>query len=159
MSFYWDNLLTLAKPQRDPDGMLALHLPLGDTAIAGVASEDIGRVARRVLRQPSETIGATIPVVGEHLTGAQMAAGLSTVLGEPVAYRPPTHDQFRQLGIPGAEELGNMFQYYAEFPESYLGRRDLEVARVFNPDPLALTDFLAAHRGELAGRSSTGGNR
>jgi uncharacterized protein YbjT (DUF2867 family) len=150
MSFYWDNLLGLAKPQRDPDGTLALHLPLGDTAIAGVASEDIGQVARRVLRQPAETIGATIPVVGEYLTGEQMASALSTVLGEPVAYRPPTHDMFRSFGFPGADELGNMFQYYTEFPGSYVGRRDLAIARAFNPDRLSLTDFLAAHRAELA---------
>jgi len=149
MSFYWDNLLGLAKPQRDPDGTLALHLPLGDTAVAGVASEDIGRVARRVLRHPAETIGATVPVVGEYLTGEQMAAALGAVLGEPVAYRPATHDQFRAFGFPGADELGNMFQYYAEFPESYLGRRDLATARAVNPDPLGLTDFLTAHRAEL----------
>jgi uncharacterized protein YbjT (DUF2867 family) len=150
LSFYWDNLLGLAKPQRDPDGTLAMHLPLGDAAIAGVASDDIGTVALRVLRQPTETIGATVPVVGEYLTGEQMTAALSTVLGEPVAYRPPTHDQFRSLGFPGADELGNMFQYYAEFPESYLGRRSLEAAREFNPSPLSLTDFLTAHRAELA---------
>ncbi|WP_306213782.1 NmrA/HSCARG family protein [Actinoplanes sp. RD1] len=149
MSFYWDNLLGLAKPQRDPDGTLAMHLPLGDTPVAGVASEDIGQVALHVLRRPAETIGATIPVVGAHATGKQMAAALGTVLGEPVAYRPPTHDQFRGFGFPGAEELGNMFQYYAEFPESYLGRRDLDAARAYNPDPLSLADFLTAHRAQL----------
>jgi uncharacterized protein YbjT (DUF2867 family) len=149
MSFYWDNLLGLAKPQRDPDGTLAVHLPLGDTPVAGVASEDIGRVALHVLRQPSETIGATVPVVGAYATGEQMAEALGTVLGEPVAYRPATHDQFRGFGFPGADELGNMFQYYADFPESYLGRRDLEAAHAFNPDPLSLTDFLTTHRAEL----------
>ncbi|WP_433205520.1 NmrA/HSCARG family protein [Dactylosporangium sp. CS-047395] len=144
MSFYWDNLLT--QPQRDPDGTLALHLPLEDTPIAGVASEDIGRVARRVLQDPSSTIGATVPVVGEYRTGAEMAAALSVALGERVAYRPPTADQYRNLAFPGAEELGNMFQYYAEFPESYLGRRSLEAAHAFNPHWLTLPDFLAAHR-------------
>jgi uncharacterized protein YbjT (DUF2867 family) len=149
MSFYWDNLLGLARPQRDPDGTLAVHLPLGDTPIAGIASDDIGQVALRVFQQPAETIGATIPVVGEYLTGEQMTAALSAVLGEPVAYRPPTYEQFRSFGFPGADELGNMFQYYAEFPESYLGRRDLQAARAFNPDPLSLTDFLTAHRAEL----------
>jgi uncharacterized protein YbjT (DUF2867 family) len=151
MSFYWDNLLGLAKPQRDPDGTLAFHLPLGDAPVAGVASDDIGRVTRRVLHRPAETIGATIPVVGESLTGAQMAAALSTAVGEPVAYRPPTADQFRSFGFPGADELGNMFQYYAEFPDSYLGRRDREEARAFNPEPRSLTDFLTAHRTELTG--------
>ncbi|MGW2640949.1 NmrA/HSCARG family protein [Streptomyces sp. NPDC001348] len=149
LSFFWDNLLTLARPQRDPDGTLALHLPLGDAAVAGVASDDIGQVALRVLRQPSETIGATVPVAGDHLTGEQMAAALATVLGEPVAYRPPSHDQFRGLGFPGADELGNMFQYYAEFSGSYLGRRAREATRAFNPDPLSLTDFLVARRAEL----------
>ncbi|MGW0194097.1 NmrA/HSCARG family protein [Nonomuraea sp. NPDC003201] len=149
MSFYWDNLLGLARPQRDPDGTLAVHLPLGDTAIAGVASDDIGKVVLSVLRQPAETIGLTVPVVGEYLTGEQMTAVLGAVLGEPVAYRPPTHEQFRSFGFPGADELGNMFQYYAEFPESYLGRRNLGAARAFNPNPLSLTDFLTAHRAEL----------
>ncbi|MEW9555266.1 NmrA/HSCARG family protein [Nonomuraea sp. NPDC050783] len=149
LSFFWDNLLTLAKPQRDPDGTLALHLPLGDAAVAGVASDDIGQAVLRVLRRPSETVGATVPVAGEHLTGEQMAAALGTVLGEPVAYRPLSHDQFRGLGLPGADELGNMFQYYAEFSGSYLGLRDREATRAFDPEPLSLIDFLAAHRAEL----------
>jgi uncharacterized protein YbjT (DUF2867 family) len=110
---------------------------------------DIGQAVLHVLRRPAETIGATVPVASEHLTGEQIAAALGTVIGEPVAYRPPTHHQVRSLGFPGAAELGNMFQYYTEFPESYLGRRDLDAARTVNPHPLSLTDFLAAHRAEL----------
>ena len=62
---------------------------------------------------------------------------------------PTTYDQLRSLGFFGADELGNMFRYYAEFPESYLGRRNPGVARAFDPDPIRLTDFLAAHRAEL----------
>jgi uncharacterized protein YbjT (DUF2867 family) len=150
MSFYWDNLLSLQKPQRDPDGTLALHLPIGDTAIAGAPSDDIGQAVLQVLRRPAQTIGATIPVTSDHLTGEQIAAALGAALGEPVAYRPPTHDQVRALGFLGAQELGNMFQYYTEFPGSYLSRRDLEAARAVNPNPVSLTDFLAAHRAELA---------
>src|SRR5690349_13085804 len=143
VSFYWDNLITDLKPQRDPDGTIALHLPMGGTPIAGIASEDIGQVALSAFQRPAETIGATLGVAGEHLTGEQIAAAFSEVLGEPVAYRPLTHDQFRGLGFPGAVELGNMFQYYAEFPESYLGRRDVEVARSINPGWLSLAEFLA----------------
>jgi uncharacterized protein YbjT (DUF2867 family) len=151
MSFYWDNLITLMKPQRDPDGTLALHLPIGDTAIAGASSDDLGQAVLRVLRRPSETIGARLAVASEYLTGEQMAAALSAVVGEPVAYRPPTHDQFRGFGFPGAVELGNMFQYYTEFSEYYNGRRDLEAAHALNPNWLSLADFLAAHRDELVG--------
>jgi hypothetical protein len=43
-----------------------------------------------------------------------------------------------------------VFQYYTEFPGSYLGRRDLDAAHAFNPDRRSPTDFLAAHRAELA---------
>ena len=149
MSFYWDGLLDGLRPQRDPDGTLALHVPLGDTAVAGISSDDIGRTALRVFQQPERTIGATVPAVSEYLTGEQIAATISTVVGEPVAYRPATHDQFRAFGFPGADELGNMFQYYTEFPDSYLGRRDLDIAHTFNPNWSSLRDFLAAHREEL----------
>lgn len=151
MSFYWDNLIALMKPQRDPDGTLALHVPIGDTAIAGASSDDLGQAVLRVLQQPSETIGTTLAVVGEYLTGQQMAAALSAVVGESVAYRPPTHDQFRSFGFPGAVELGNMFQYYTEFSEHYNGRRELKAAHALNPNWISLADFLAAHRDELVG--------
>ncbi|MFC6018383.1 NmrA/HSCARG family protein [Plantactinospora solaniradicis] len=151
VSFYWDNLLTDVKPQRDPDGVLALHLPIGDTPIAGIAAEDIGHAVVSAFQRPAETIGVTLGIAGEHLTGDQIAATFSRVLGEPVVYRPLTHDQFRGLGFPGAVELGNMFQYYAEFPESYLGRRDVELMRSINPDWRSLADFLANHRDRLAG--------
>ncbi|WP_432570834.1 NmrA/HSCARG family protein [Kineococcus sp. SYSU DK005] len=149
MSFYWDQLLADLAPQRDDDGTLALHLPVGDAPVAGIASDDIGRIVLNVLRRPTDTIDATVPAVSDTLTGEQMADAFSTALGEPVAYRPLTPAQFRGFGFPGAEELGNMFQYYAEFPQSYSGRRDLQSARVYNPDWSSLGDFLTAHRDRL----------
>ncbi|MDP9794273.1 uncharacterized protein YbjT (DUF2867 family) [Catenuloplanes nepalensis] len=153
MSFYWENLLGDLAPQRDPDGTLALHLAMGDTAVAGVSMDDLGAIVVRVLQQPAETIGTTVPVATEHLTGEEIADAFGTVLGEPVAYRPPTHDQLRGFGFPGADELGNMFQYYAEFPESYLGRRDPATVRAMHPGWHTLADFLAAHRDDLTTRS------
>jgi hypothetical protein len=159
MSFYWDNLITLMKPQRDPDGTLALHLPIGETAIAGASSDDLGQVVLHILQQPSEMIGTTQAVVGEFLTGEQIATALGAVIGEPVAYRPPTHDQFRGFGFPGAVELGNMFQYYTEFSEYYNGLRDLDASRALNPEGLGLADFLAAHRDELAPEQSAPASR
>ncbi|MEV6851056.1 NmrA/HSCARG family protein [Actinoplanes sp. NPDC051411] len=150
LTFYWDNLLTDLKPQRDPDGVVALHLPMGTSAIAGIASEDIGAVTLSAFRRPSETIGATITPAGEHLTGEEIADVFTKVTGEHVAYRPPTFDQFRGFGFPGAEELGNMFQYYAEFPEAFLGRRDVEKHYSINPGWLSLEQFLTRHRDEIA---------
>ncbi|GAA0292303.1 NmrA/HSCARG family protein [Kineococcus aurantiacus] len=150
MSFYWDQLLGDLKPQRDDDGTLALHLPVGDAPVAGIASDDIGQVVLHVLQRPGASTGVTVPAVSDILTGEQMAAAFTAVLGEPVAYRPLTPAQFRGFGFPGAEELGNMFQYYADFPDAYNGRRDLELAHTVNPHWSNLTGFLTAHRDQLA---------
>jgi uncharacterized protein YbjT (DUF2867 family) len=150
MSFYWDQLLGGVAPQRDEDGTLALRLPVGTAPVAGVASDDIGRLVLNILRRPEDTIGRTIPAVSAILTGEQMAEDLTTALGEPVAYRPLTAAQFRSFGFPGADELGNMFQYYAEFPDAYNGRRDVDAARALNPEPASLASFLTAHQGQLA---------
>ncbi|MEU7588282.1 NmrA/HSCARG family protein [Micromonospora sp. NPDC049230] len=149
VSFYWDNLLGDLKPRRDADGVLAVHLPFGETPIAGIASEDIGQAARSIFRQPEETLGALIGVAGEQLTGDQIAAAFSQVLGEKVVYRPVPHDMFRAYGFPGAVELGNMFQYYTEFPDSYLGNRDVERTHQLSPNWLSLPSFLTRHRDRL----------
>jgi len=53
MSFYRDQLLGELEPQRDDDGTLALHLPIGAAPVAGVASDDIGRVVLTILRRPT----------------------------------------------------------------------------------------------------------
>ena len=65
-------------------------------------------------RQPCPRPGppGTVGVAGEHLTGAEIAARMGAALGEEVRYRPVTPAVFRSFGFPGADDLGNMFQYY-----------------------------------------------
>ena len=150
MSFYWNNLLRDLAPRRGEDGTLTLSLPMGESKISGIAAEDIGKAIVSVLKRPSETIGQTIGLGSEHLTGEQVAQAFSEVLGEEVKYEPLSHNGFRGLGFPAAEELGNMFQYYAEFPEYILSRRDTGLTRSIVPTWLTLKEFLAAHRDEIA---------
>ncbi|MFD9698702.1 NmrA/HSCARG family protein [Lentzea sp. NPDC059081] len=147
MSFYWNNLLH-GQVRRSADGALSLTLPMGSSKISGIGSEDIGKAVLSVFRRP-ETIGRTIGLGTEHLTGEEVAAAFSEVLGEPVKYEPLSHNDFRALGFPAAEELGNMFQYYAEFSHHILPRRDTEETRAIVPTWLTLQEFLAAHREEI----------
>ncbi len=79
-------------------------------------------------------------VAGESLTGAQMAEKLSKALGEPVTYNDVDPDVFRSFGFPGADEIGNMFQFKRDFEAEYAGARDLDVARSLDPE---LQDFDA----------------
>jgi len=133
-SFYWDNLVHFGMgPKPTGDGKLAFTLPMADRKLAGIAAEDIGRCAHGIFRKGAETIGRTIGIAGEHLTGAQMAAAMTRALGREVVYNAVTPAQYRGFGFPGAEDLGNMFQFYAEFEEYFCGARRLEVARSLNP--------------------------
>jgi uncharacterized protein YbjT (DUF2867 family) len=138
-SFYWDNLIHFGMgPKPGPDGKLTFTLPMADRKLAGMAAEDIGKCAYGILRKGSEYVGRTVGIAGEHLTGTQMAAALSKALGRDVVYNAVTPAQYRAFGFPGAEDLGNMFQFYAEFEDAFCGARSLAVSRALNPQ---LQDF------------------
>ena len=133
-SFYWDNFIHFGmEPKRGPDGVLAITLPLGRARLSGIAAEDIGGCAYGIFRRGKEMIGRTVGIAGGHLTGAEMAAGLSRALGEEVRYAEVTPEAFRGFGVPGAEDLGNMFQFKRDFNDYYVGARDVEEARALNP--------------------------
>ncbi|MFF5703619.1 NmrA/HSCARG family protein [Streptomyces sp. NPDC012794] len=145
-TFFWDNLLGSFAPGRTEDGGLELVYPMGDKRLSGMAVDDVGRIAHAMFRTGADFVAATISVAGEHLRVADMAAALTESLGRPVRYRPLTPDAFRGLGFPGADEAGNMFQFYADCEASFTGARDLDAVRGIHP---ALQDFatwLAAHR-------------
>ncbi|MFI5934108.1 NmrA/HSCARG family protein [Actinoplanes sp. NPDC051494] len=144
-TFYWENLATGWGATRDADGVLTLGLPMGDSLLAGIAVEDIGRTAYGILKAGKEFIGRTVHIAGEHLTGEQIAAGLSRAVGEPVVYRPMTHDAYRALGFPGADEAGNMLQYYTEHADYFTGVRDLDAVRRLNPELQSFDAWLAAN--------------
>jgi uncharacterized protein YbjT (DUF2867 family) len=139
-SFYWENFISFgAGPKKGPDGVLALTLPMGDKKLPGIASEDIGRCAYGVFARP-ELVGKTVGIAGEHLTGAQMAAALTKALGREVRYNAVSPEVYRGFGFPGADDLGNMFQFKRDFEEAFCGARDLAFSRTLNP---ALQTFEA----------------
>jgi len=43
-------------------------------------------------------------------------------------------EAFRGFGFPGAEDLGNMFQFYTEFEEVVNASRSVEKSRALNPE-------------------------
>jgi len=149
-SFYWDNLIHFGMgPKKGPDGKLAFTLPMGEGKLPGIAAADIGRSAYGIFRRGAEFIGRTVGVAGEHLTGAQMAAALSDALGQAVSYNAVTPEAFRNFGFPGAEDLGNMFQFKRDFEADFCGARDLAVSRDLNPQLQTFADWLKENRDRI----------
>ena len=134
-SFYWDNLIYFGMgPKPGEDGTLAITFPLGDAKLAGIAAGDIGGCAYGIFVAGSEMIGKTVGIAGGHLSGQEMAASLSKALGKEVRYNAVSPAVYRTFGFPGAEDLGNMFQFNAEFSDEYCAARDLGASRKLNPD-------------------------
>ena len=149
-SFYWDNLIHFGMgPKKGPDGKLAFTLPMGDKKLPGMAAEDIGRCAFGIFKKGREFIGKTVGVAGEHLTGAQMAAALGKTLGQEVRYNAVSPEVYRGFGFPGAEDLGNMFQFKRDFNEVFCGARNLDVSRALNPSLQTFDAWLAENKSRI----------
>ena len=132
-----------------PDGKLRFALPMGDRPLPGIAADDIGRCAHGIFKRGNEFAGRTVGIAGEHLTGAQMAAGLTLALGREVLHQDVPFDVFRGLGFPGAEDLGNMFQFNHDFSADFCAARSIEFSRSVNPGLQSFSDWLAAHGREI----------
>jgi uncharacterized protein YbjT (DUF2867 family) len=142
-SFYWDNLIFFGSgPRKNADGTFAFTLPMDDAPLPGIAAADIGAAAYGIFKQP-ELIGRTVGVAGEHLTGAEMAASLSRALGRPVSHNAVTPEAYRGFGFPGAEDLGNMFQYKRDFNQAFRAARDVEASRRLHPGLQSFDQWLA----------------
>ena len=146
-SFYWDNFIYFGSgPKKGPDGKLALTFPMGDKKLPGIAAEDIGRCAYGILKKGGEFIGKTVGIAGEHLTGSQMAAAFTTALGKEVVYNAVPPEVYRSFGFPGAEDLGNMFQFKRDFEEYFCGARNLAFSRSINPSLQTLEQWLTKNK-------------
>jgi uncharacterized protein YbjT (DUF2867 family) len=145
-SFYWDNFIYFGSgPHPGPDGGLALTLPMGDRKLSGIAAEDIGRCAYGIFQAGAAYIGKTVGVAGEHLSGDEMATALTRALGREVGYNAVPPSVYRGFGFPGAEDLGNMFQFKHDFNDYFCGIRDVAVARALNPRLQNLAQWLESN--------------
>jgi hypothetical protein len=149
-SFYWDNFIYFgAGPKPGPDGRLLLTLPMGDKKLPAMASEDIGKCAYGVFKRGGEFIGKSIWVAGEHLTGTEMADKLTRALKQPVRYNPVPPAVYRSFGFPGADDLGNMFQFKHDFSEAFCKPRDPAFARSLNPALQTFDQWLAQNAAKI----------
>jgi len=142
-SFYWDNLIHFGMgPQPAGDGTYTFSLPMGKAKLPGIAVEDIGKCAYGIFRKGTKLVGERLAIAGEHLTGAEMAAALSDALDVTVSYRAVPFDTYRDLDFPGADDLGNMFQFKHDFQKTFCGPRDPSVARSLNPELQSFATWL-----------------
>jgi uncharacterized protein YbjT (DUF2867 family) len=149
-AFYWENLIYFGSgPQRGPDGVLAITFPMDDKPLPSIAVEDIGKSAYAIFKRGREFINRTVGIAGEHITGADMARQLTQALGQEVRYNNVPPEVYRSFGFPGADDLGNMFQFKRDFNDYFCGARNLEFSRSLNPEMQTFEQWLAVHKSEI----------
>ena len=145
-AFYWENFIYFGMgPRKGADGALALALPLGGVKLPGIAAGDIGKCAFGIFRRGSGTIGQRFGVTGEILSGEEMATKFGRALGKKVEFQDVPFDVYRGLGFPGADDIGNMFQFQAILGDEFLRMRDVELSRSLNPALQNFDAWLAAN--------------
>ena len=149
-SFYWENFIFFGSgPKKGPDGVLALTFPLGDAKMPSMAVEDIGRCAYGIFKAGSEYVGKTVGISGEHLSGGDMAAKMSRALGREIRYNAVSPEAFRGFGFPGAEDLGNMFQFKRDFNDDYRKIRGVQFSRKLNPSLQTFDAWLSKNASRI----------
>ena len=149
-SFYWENFIYFGMgPKKGPDGKLAITLPIGSKKLASIAAEDIGKTAYAIFERGQEMIGKTVGIAGGHLTGAQMAKSLTKALGQEVTYNEVSPATYRTFGFPGADDLGNMFQFNSEFEQDCCDARSISETKSLNPELKTFDRWLGENKSRI----------
>jgi uncharacterized protein YbjT (DUF2867 family) len=145
-AFYWENFIYFGQgPRRAADGTLVLGLPLAGGKLPGIAAEDIGKCAYGIFRRGPDVAGQRFGIAGDVLSGPEYAAAFTRHLGVPVSFYDMPFDEYRALGFPGADDMGNMFEHHAILGEEFRRNRSPEVARALNPELQSFDRWLSAN--------------
>ena len=117
--------------------------------MAGIAAEDIGKCAYGIFKKGQSEIGKRIGIAGDQLSGQEMADALSKVLGRKVSYNEISPEVYRSFGFPGADDLGNMFQFYRDFDTVCNKSRDVKYSKELNPALQSFDMWLAENAQRL----------
>lgn len=149
-AFYWENFIYFGQgPRKQADGSVVLALPLGGGKLPGIAAEDIGRCAYGIFQRGPEVAGQRFGIAGDVLSGPEYAAAFSRHLKVPVSFYDMPFDDYRALGFPGADDMGNMYEHHAILGEKFRRHRSPEVARALNPAQQSFEQWLAANASRI----------
>jgi uncharacterized protein YbjT (DUF2867 family) len=149
-SFYWDNFIHFGMgPQKGENGELTITLPMDNKPLPGIAAEDIGKCAYQIFKAGDTFKNKIVAIAGEHLTGKEMAETFSKVYGKKVKYNAVAPEVYRSFDFPGADDLGNMFQFKVMFEEYFCTIRDVNATRKLNPELLTFRQWLEKYKAKI----------
>ncbi|MEU6328811.1 NmrA family NAD(P)-binding protein [Streptomyces sp. NPDC047049] len=138
---YFENLRDRLAPRPDGRGGLTFQLPLGAAHYPLVALDDIAWFACHMFDDWQSWGARDLAVIGDSLTGREIAAAFAQVTGTPSTYIPMPHDELRAT-IPGfGHDYAAMFQFFAN-RDLYTRDRDINLLRRVHPELMTFKDWL-----------------
>ncbi|GAA0264622.1 NmrA family NAD(P)-binding protein [Cryptosporangium japonicum] len=132
---FMENFASVMAPSRE-HGEIVLRLPLpADVALKMVSIRDIGRVAAALLLGTAEAPDGVIELVGDELTGPEIAAAFGARAGLPSRY------EALPLTVLPNEFDQAMFRQFAELAQN---PSDLTAIRAIEPATLSLAEWIQA---------------
>lgn len=144
--FYYENFLSFFPPRPAGDGTYQFGFPQGDTPLAAMSVQDVGRIVAALFEEPEKYLGRTLKLAGDELPAATYADVMSRRTGAAIRYAYVPRETFAALGFPGAEDLADMFEFYRLHIPSR--KNDIETCRAIAPELQSFEEW--ASRNETA---------
>uniref|UniRef100_A0A2K5H922 NmrA-like family domain-containing protein 1 n=1 Tax=Colobus angolensis palliatus TaxID=336983 RepID=A0A2K5H922_COLAP len=137
---YFENFLSYFLLQKAPDGesYLLSECPSFSPPCEAVSVADLGPLSRGARSEP------WLPHVGPRIDLPPPRALEDTGHNRLLCFQM-TPEDYEKLGFPGAQDLANMFRFYALRPN-----HDIELTLRLNPKALTLDQWLEQHKGDFA---------
>ncbi|MHB9122827.1 MAG: NmrA family NAD(P)-binding protein [Thermoanaerobaculia bacterium] len=145
--FYFDNFIAFFPPRPTGDGAFQFGFPQGDTPLAAMAVDDVGRVVAPMFEQPDRFIGRVVKLAGDEIPPQVYAAAMTKRLGKEVRYAHVPREVFAALGFPGAEDLADMFEFYRLHIPSR--KDDIAACRALAPELQNFETWLSRNEQKL----------
>ena len=145
--YYYENFLYFFPPRPAGDGTYQFGFPQGDTPLAAISVEDVGKIVAPMFEQPSQWMGKVVKLAGDEIPAAEYAAAMSRATGLNIRYAYVPRETFAALGFPGAEDLADMFEYYRLHIPSR--KRDIEAGRAIAPDLQSFETWVTRNAARL----------
>ena len=150
-AFYWDNFIYFGMgPKKGPDGKLGNHIPDGRQEAAGHRSRRHRAVRLRHLQSGQRVRGqersASRAVSRQARRWRRSSPRCWGSRCNITTSRPRSTASF---GFPGADDLGNMFQFKRDFNDYYCGARSLELSKRLNPALQSFAQWVAANKSRI----------
>lgn len=145
--FYYENFLYFFPPKPVGDGTFQFGFPQGDTPLAAISVDDVGKLIAPMFEQPETYIGRVVKLAGDELPASQYAEIMSRATGKTIRYGHIPRETFAAFGFPGAEDLADMFEYYRVHIPSRAD--DVKTGRAVAPDLQSFETWMTRNAARL----------